>query len=613
MKSFASWLNDRTGVGDGWRWLADAPTPGRSGWRGVLPCVAAFLFCVQAMTGFCLWTFYSPSAQTAWESVYYVQHEVAGGWLLRGIHHYSAHVLLAVLLLAVLQSILTRAYRVPREWVFWATAGLGLFALAAILTGDLLAWDQNGYAATKTRVGFLQLLPWVGGDLLKLAIGGPGPDLGHLALTRFFALHVGVFAAGFLTLLILRGVWARRAGATEVAGGGQATPLWPATAWRGAAACLIAVGVVLVLSVQVRGPGAGAPLLSPADPTNTYDAARPEWFLMGMYRFVRLFPENMGLIPIFVVPGLLACVVAIMPFVGKYRWGHRLNVTLAVLLLARAAATTYFAYVKDYGDAKHQRAVAVERWHARRVGELIRHNGGIPPTGALSLLRTDPAVEGRRLFLRQCASCHNHQAPDAGAGIGNDIFFEGSTGPNLFQFASRRWIAGLLNPKRINGPDYFAGTKFRGGKMAGFVRETLGDIDAETIAKVVAALSAEAKLPAQRAVDHRDAKAIAEGRALIRDQLGCIQCHRFHGKGPRGKAPELDGYGSAKWVTGITANAGDVCFYGSRNDRMPAYAASTDPSQNTLSAEQIKLLAQWLRGEWYEEGGRGTGDWGRGI
>ena len=30
---------------------------------------------------------------------------------------------------------------------------------------------------------------------------------------------------------------------------------------------------------------------------------------------------------------------------------------------------------------------------------------------------------------------------------------------------------------------------------------------------------------------------------------------------------------------------------------MPAYAASDDPAQNTLSAEQIKLLADWLRGE----------------
>ena len=53
---------------------------------------------------------------------------------------------------------------------------MGLFALAAILTGDLLSWDQNGYASTKTRTSFLALIPVVGQYLLKIAIGGPGPN-----------------------------------------------------------------------------------------------------------------------------------------------------------------------------------------------------------------------------------------------------------------------------------------------------------------------------------------------------------------------------------------------------------------------------------------------------
>ena len=217
-----------------------------------------FTFCVQAITGFFLWVYYSPSAQTAWESVYFLQYEVAGGWLLRAIHHYSAHVLLALLILAVVQSILTAAYRAPRELVFWATVGLGLCALAAVLTGDLLSWDQNGYAATKTRTGFLTFLPLVGDGLLKIAIGGPGPALGHLTLTRFFALHVGLFAAGFVRAAVIRGVLARRASAVAAAAG-DAVPYWPAQAWRGAVACLAVMAVILLLACQhgVTLPQAG--------------------------------------------------------------------------------------------------------------------------------------------------------------------------------------------------------------------------------------------------------------------------------------------------------------------------------------------------------------------
>ncbi len=128
MKALWFWFNERTGFGDWCGRLAGSPAPGGACWCKVWPCAIAFAFCVQAITGFFLWVYYSPSEQTAWESVYYLQYHVAGGWLLRAMHHYSAHVLLAMLILYVVQSILTRACRAPRELVFWATVGLGLCA-----------------------------------------------------------------------------------------------------------------------------------------------------------------------------------------------------------------------------------------------------------------------------------------------------------------------------------------------------------------------------------------------------------------------------------------------------------------------------------------------------
>lgn len=614
MKSLLSWINDRTGIGDLWSYWADAPTPGRACCCRVWPCVIAFLFCVQAITGFFLWVFYSPSAQTAWESVYFIQNEVAGGWLLRAIHHYSAHVLLAVLILVVVQNILVRAYRAPREVVFWATVGLGLLALAAILTGDLLSWDQNGYSSTKTRTGFLTFLPWVGDSLLKIAIGGPGPSLGSLSLTRFFALHVGVFGGGFLLLLVIRSVLAQRANVAIVDGdenGSDDTctsvPHWPAQAWRSAVACLVAMVVVLALACQhgTMTPHAGTPLLSPADtnPLNAYDAARPEWFLTGVFEFSHLFPGELGIVPIFLIPGVLVLIVLLMPFVGKLWIGQAFNVLFTVVVLGGLIWLTCVSYSKDRHDPAHQKAIAVERWRADRVCELIRHNQGIPPAGALSLLQHDPKAEGPRLFAQQCASCHNHLVP-GDKDIVQNMSLEKPTAPNLAAFASRRWIAGLLDPKKINGPDYFGGTKFRGKDMANFVKETFGEADAEqkkNLEKVVAALSAEAHLPSQKELDAKDTKIIEEGRKLITDEFGCTDCHRFHKKGPRGSAPELTGYGSPDWIAGILRDPANRRFYGKLNDRMPAYAASDDPKQNTLTAAQIKLLTEWLRGEWYDE------------
>ncbi len=48
------------------------------------------------VTGLALWMYYSPGAQSAWESVYYLQYHVQGGWLLRAVHHYAAQVMLVL-------------------------------------------------------------------------------------------------------------------------------------------------------------------------------------------------------------------------------------------------------------------------------------------------------------------------------------------------------------------------------------------------------------------------------------------------------------------------------------------------------------------------------------
>ena len=479
--------------------------------------------------------------------------------------------------------------------------GTGPLRLAAILTGDLLSWDQNGYASTKTRTGFLTFLPLVGDSLLKLAIGGPGPALGHSSVTRFFALHVGLFSAAFIALLAIRALLARRANIAE-ASGGNAGRYWPAQVWRGAAASLVVLAIILALCCQhgTTPPEAGATLLSPADtnPANGYNAARPEWFLVGVYEFSHWFAGPWAIIPIFIVPGLLVCIVLAMPFVAKVPLGHAFNVLLTVALLIAVVWLSYESLAKDRDNPAHQKAIALEKQQALRVCELARHEG-IPPTGALTLLLDDPKTQGPRLFAQNCASCHDHAT---GNDPTEDITCEKPSAPNLARFASREWIAGLLDPKKIVGPQYFGKTKFKTGKMARWVKDTLADLDADgkkDVKNVVIALSVEAQLPSQRAMDRKDAKAIEEGRKAIVETFRCTDCHLFHGKGK--KVSDLTGYGSAEWIAGIISNPAEKRFYGILNDRMPAYAAAADPAQNALNPVQIKMLTNWLRGEWYQE------------
>ncbi len=168
--------------------------------------------------------------------------------------------------------------------------------------------------------------------------------------------------------------------------------------------------------------------------------------------------------------------------------------------------------------------------------------------------------------------------------------------PADYGFASRAWIAALLDPSPVAGPNFVGRTKHAEGEMVDFVQETLADLDDESrqaLSDAIIALSAEAHLPAQRELDQRDQQRIAQGRVAIAETLGCTDCHRFHDAGELGSAPDLTGYGSREWLIGVIRNPAHERFYGENNDRMPAFG-------KRITDREIGLLADWLRGDWFE-------------
>jgi ubiquinol-cytochrome c reductase cytochrome b subunit len=606
MNAVLEWIKDRTGLGLAVEHCRQATVPGRACLGHAWPTVLGFTFAVQVITGLFLWMFYSPSAGSAWESVYYLQYEVQGGWLLRGIHHYTGQAMLVLVGLYLIQMLLRGTYRAPREFVFWTVTLMGLVLLGLLLTGDLLAWDENSQASTSVRTEFCNLLPVVGGALYRLAVGGP--SFGHLTLTRFFALHAGLLAIVFLVLLLLHGRFARRARFGKLGNHlpqqklNTKTPYWPNQAMVDAVACLVVMVVVVVLAV-VRGVELGAP----ADPTGSYSAARPEWAFLGLYGFAHLFPGEWKILPIFVIPTALVGLFFLMPLIGRIRVGHALNILLAAVLLVGNVALSYMVLANDKGDEGFQAALQVGREDACRVRHLIDRSHGIPAGGALSLLQNDPKTQGPRLYKQHCAACHDYTGAD-----GRGIEAETPSAPNLFGYASRAWVAGWLDPEKIITPHYFGGTHFRGSDdmtdMVDFVRDTfveLDDDDREEVESIVIALSAEAQLPCQCEMDRGDAERIEQGRELIVDDFSCTDCHRFRGKGSSGNGPDLTGYGSREWTIGVISNPAHKRFYGKKNDRMPAYAEfpsepGQNQNQNILSDRDIRLLADWLRGQWVQ-------------
>lgn len=628
-KPVLAWLDDRTGYRELLRKLLVEPVPGGARWRYVWGSTLAFAIVVQFATGVALWAAYSANAQGAWESVHYVQNVMAGGWLLRGIHHYMAQATVVLLVLHLMQVVVDGAYRAPREVNFWFGLALLHVVLGLLLTGYLLPWDQKGYWATKVATSIASVAPVIGPALQKVLVGGA--DYGHLTLTRFFALHAGVLpgalvllVAGHVFLFRRHGLTAakpaarRRVGRNRAAaktgaeprGGqdravaGRAAPpdgvFWPDQALRDAVACLAVMAAVLLLVALSGGPTLGAP----ADPSEPYAAARPEWYFMFLFQWLKYFPAGTEVLGAIAIPGLVLGLVAMMPVAGRWRLGHRFNLGVGAAVLIGAALLTWQAYRQDGQDPEFVFAQENARVEAARAVELALGPQGIPPAGALAMLRSDPSTRGPRLFAERCASCHAFDGHD---GRGRALA-EPPTAPDLNGFASREWVAGLLDPARVATPEYFGGTAFARGRMVRMVQRRVAGFDhgqQQDLAKVVKALSAQAALSYQAAADSADRSEIAEGEALIRSQsMGCTECHEFQGVVDVPRGPALTGYGSRGWLLGIIGDPAHPAFYGERNDRMPAFARD-----GVLTDDEIGLLADWLRQDWYraERQGRGRG------
>jgi ubiquinol-cytochrome c reductase cytochrome b subunit len=549
---------------------------------------------------------------------------MAGGWLLRGVHHFMAQVMIVLLVLHFVQVVIDGAYRAPREFNFWLGLILMQLVLGLALTGYLLPWDQKGYWATKVATNMISLVPIVGESLQRLVVGGS--DYGHHTLTRFFALHAGVLP-GLLTVFLVLHIYVfRRHGLKprEPLARPDCT-FWPDQILRDAVACLAVMIVVLALVLRnyanvedsaPLGPQLGAELGAPAEPAENYSAARPETYFLFLFQLLKYLDKFPPIVGAVIVPGLVMLSLFLMPFIGRWELGHRFNVVWTFALLAGSIVLTIIAWRDDRnGDTPHSKhflaAVKEAEVQAERVVVLANSPTGIPPTGALGLLRSDPKTQGPKLFRQHCAACHNHFDPNASDGDPlRSILVENPTASNLWRFGSREWVAGILDPERIAGPHYFGNTALNEGEMTTWVddniAEQLGSLEGKELAAyrrkiedVTIAVSVESGLPGSAAPDLEER--IAAGREAIVSEFACIDCHKFGDEGALGMAPDLTGYASPEWLKAFISNPENERFYPETNDRMPAFAAHADnPAANRLTATELDLVVSWLRGEWYE-------------
>jgi ubiquinol-cytochrome c reductase cytochrome b subunit len=476
MNRMTRWLDERIDLRDIQRKLLQREVPARLTWWHTLGSATLTVFLVQVVTGSVLAVYYSASPDHAYDSIQFLEREVASGSVLRGIHHWAASAMVLLVLAHMLRVFVSGAYKYPRE-VNWL---LGVALLAIVMgfgfTGYLLPWDQKAYWATQVGTSMAGTVPLLGPMMVTVMRGGA--QLGAATLTRFYALHVlwlpmllGGIVLLHLSLVIRQGIAPRP---KDLEGGGPAhtsatgygsyyraayaktklsgVRFWPDVIGKDAIVSLAVVVVIVLLGVF-----SGAGLEPPADPTDSSYVPRPEWYFLPLYQLLKLVPGSLEAVVAAGVPLAIILTLVLLPFFDRRSMRSLLHRPVAVAALVFIVGTCALLF----GAAARTSAPGEKS----PVGQQLTSN----------------ARAGHALFKsQQCAGCHTITGQAAGSLSG---------APDLASIGlqhSGAWLHSFLESPRAFHP---------GSMMPAFGPPTLTHAEIEEITQYLISLRGPGIVP----------------------------------------------------------------------------------------------------------------------
>ena len=349
--SVANYVDDRTGAA---KWMKKNLTkvfPDH--WSFLLGEIALYSFVILLLSGTYLTFWFDPSQReviydgsyeplagvemsAAYASTLDISFEIRGGLLMRQIHHWSALIFMAAIVVHLMRVFFTGAFRKPREfnWII----GVGLLTLGIVegFLGYSLPDDLLSGTGVRIAQAIIQALPVVGSYLSFFAFGGAFP--GEAFIPRIYIVHVLLLPGIFLALITvhLMLVWYQKH--TQYPGPGRTEknvvgyPLLPVYMAKAGGFFFIVFGVTAFLgAVASINP---IWLYGPYTPGQVTAGSQPDWYMGWLDGLVRMAPPletylfgytiswNI-LIPGLIVPGIIFTGMALYPFIESWMTGDK--------------------------------------------------------------------------------------------------------------------------------------------------------------------------------------------------------------------------------------------------------------------------------------------------
>jgi quinol-cytochrome oxidoreductase complex cytochrome b subunit len=333
-------------------------------------------------TGTLMMFAYEPFPNWAYDSIVRMQEQVLFGRLVRGVHHWSANLLVVVVFLHMLRVFFTGGFHTPRQFNWVIGLCLLVCVLGANFTGYLLPWDQLSYWAVTICTGMIGYVPGAGTWLQGLIRGGE--EIDRATLINFYTLHTTVMPVLFISLMALHFWRVRKAGGVvnpqhpgESPSGKPETVLFlPDLLLRETAVALLLTAFVLITAIVFE-----APLGERANPGMSPNPAKAPWYFLG---FQELLLHFHPVFAVFVIPLMLATWLGLLPYLTQESqlsgsWflsarGRRMAVLAA---LTAAVVTPLWIVVDDLVVARSQALSGIPSWLGNGLFPFALGAGGI--------------------------------------------------------------------------------------------------------------------------------------------------------------------------------------------------------------------------------------------
>ncbi|MBI2974787.1 MAG: cytochrome bc complex cytochrome b subunit, partial [Deltaproteobacteria bacterium] len=265
-------------------------------------------------TGILLLMNYVPHTKEAFASVGYISGTVSFGWLIRRVHAIGANMFVFVLFLHMLSVLLMGSYKKPREMTWVVGCVIFGVTLTTCLSGYLLPWSQLSYWATTVATNSPGSIPVVGDWMVQFMRGS---DLvSQRTLGRFFAMHVSLIPFTLLLLIGAHVFLMRRTGISTPPWSktDKTIPFYPHFVVEDLKVIYFFLAILFAFVFFYPQISFPPDALVPADPLNTPEHIKPEWYFLANYQLLKLVPnEFLGII----VQGLAAGLIFFLPFIDR--------------------------------------------------------------------------------------------------------------------------------------------------------------------------------------------------------------------------------------------------------------------------------------------------------